>query len=237
MYITGKMVVAGMIPSTTNHTQGMKKMKKVVSIIFLLTFALSGCVSFTTMQTANTLAPGESEGGLNMVQTKVALADEPVGGVEESITYVVPEFTYRRGIVENLDLGIKFYPMAAEIDAKYQFIKAGGFVLSGDFGFAYSSIESGSGDNTVKTTYLDLYPTVLITYNFSEFFSLTAGPKYIYRSIGGDAVSDSIAIPGVTLTAAIGPGAAGNGFKFMPEVGYFTADGLSYTTLGIGLAF
>ncbi len=212
-------------------------MKKAFSVVFLAIVSFTGCSSLTTMQTANVIAPGETESGVALLQNRVLPDGVQSVGADGNVSYYTMEFTYRRGVADKLDMGFKLYPLAAEIDAKYQFIKTGRFALSGNFGVAYTSLAQGSESNE-KTNFVDFYPTVLITYHVGQNFSLTVAPKTIFAYYSDSNMRGLNVIPGVTLTAAIGGGAAGQGFKLMPELGYYSiVGGASFATLGLGMTF
>jgi hypothetical protein len=102
-----------------------------------------------------------------------------------------------------------------------------------DLGVGYTGVEIGDED----LTYLDFYPALLMTYNFSDAFSATLVPKVIVRRISSDVGDDTETIPGATLTLSIGKRT-----RIMPEVGYYKGEDrlgqeIEFMHWGIGIQF
>ena len=89
--------------------------------------------------------------------------------------------------------------------------------------WALAIIRFTVGENDV--TILDLYPTLLMTFNLSEKVDLTFAPKIIARFISGP--SDNSTLVGGTMMLKFGP--------IMPEFGYYVGDGDNVSTFGVGI--
>ncbi len=209
-----------------------KGMFLILAVIFT-----AGCASLSTYQVAQTLAPGESTVGFSASQMAINVdLGVDSAGFSEAEKYTVPEVSYRVGIEDNVDVGLKVYPIAGVVDIKYQFLNKPKFDVAVDFGVGYTSFNNSFGGPARKITLVDLYPTLLLSYNIAPNISVTAAPKVIVRTVSGGAASTgTVMIRGGTLTFAFG--AQAKGFRVMPEVGFYTLEGLTFTNLGVGLSW
>jgi len=106
----------------------------------LLAFFFSGCMSYTTLQNAETLEPGKFQVGVGSV-----VFDDGI----------IPEIGGRIGIIKNVDMGIKYsYPTLFVIDGKYQFLKS---KVDAAFDFGWSHYSGG------EVTVNGFYPMFLIS--------------------------------------------------------------------------
>ncbi|MDH5716804.1 MAG: hypothetical protein OEZ22_04085 [Spirochaetia bacterium] len=198
-------------------------MKKTKIIYHLLVLSLLNCFSTSNFKTGKVL--GSNEDG--SAQTVFVF-----GGYNQFL--ITPEIMYRSAIdPEQLDMGIKVFPIGIEIDAKYQVLDKYNFSGAGDFGVTYTSYQSGDAQMKLFT----LTPTLLLTYNFTSWFSTTMAPKLMYtmhtkNTEGSDVkIGDGFSY-GVSLTLDIG-----KWFGVMPEVGLFSTEGITYMTYGAMIRF
>ncbi len=207
------------------------------ALTLLITILASGCANLSTYQTAKTLDPGEKTIGVALSQAAINVGtDENTSGFDETVTYVVPEIFFRVGIKKNLDVGVKLYPFAGLIDVKYQFVKKSIFNAAFDLGVSYTKLTDSFGGNSNELKFIDFYPTLLLTYHITPSINATLAPKVIVRHVSEDSVKSEITtIPGATLTLTFG--GPTKGFSVMPEIGFYTVDGVNFTNIGIGLSW
>lgn len=151
-------------------------MNRIKIILFLGLTALlaSGCINVASLQTAQTLDPGQSEltvgGGLYV--------DAETGDSAPAAT-----FQYRRGIVENFDVGARATILGtAGIDGKYRFVDADGFALAAGLSVGYLSFSVGSGEAEASTTFIDTMVPLFASYDINEYFAVYLSPKYVLRT-------------------------------------------------------
>ena len=191
----------------------MQKCK--VCMLFAVFTVLSGCASFSSYQTAQSLGEGKSQFAIGLTVTDQSV-DGPEADYEEA-AYFTPELIFRTGVTDGFDVGAKLYVaypiVGVVINGKYQFLDGPGLDMAVDFGVGYSGVELNNND----ITYVDFYPALLMTYNFSDTFSATLAPKVVIRraKVAG-AGTDTESFPGATLTLSLG-----KKVKVMPEVGYY----------------
>ncbi len=209
----------------------MRRKGKIICIVGLLMF-FYGCASFSNFQTAETLGEGASSIGVGFTSTTITPEPDVKDIYYEDVTYFTPELSFRHGVAEHFDLGAKVYfsyPVFGLIgEGKYQFIDGTTFDAAVDLGVGYTGVEI----NDNRTTYLDLYPALLMTVHAGESFSATLAPKVVVRVISSDAGDETETIPGATFTLAIG-----KKFKVMPEVGYYKSDKAEFIHYGLGLSW
>lgn len=213
-------------------------MRKFFLLLVLISWTFFiGCTSFSSYQTAQVLDPDEARFGVGLTFTSIS----PEEGVEtdyEDITYSIPEFLFRIGVSESFDFGGKVYAsfpfMGVVLDGKYQFVDGDILDMAIDLGVSYTGVEVGD----VKTNYLDFYPALLMTLNFSEKFSVTLAPKVLLRQVSSDIEDDyTETIPGATLTLSIG-----KKVRVMPEIGFYkgedrTGQEIEFMHYGLGILF
>ncbi len=121
-----------------------------------LLFFLSGCMSFTTLQTAETLQPGSVQLGAG------TMVSESGGD-----WVALPEVSGRLGVVNDLDVGVKYSPPdVVMLDGKYRFLNNG---IEGAFDFGWST---NTGHNEAVKLH-GYYPMLLI------------GQKHWYAGVKG----------------------------------------------------
>jgi hypothetical protein len=173
---------------------------KAQSTLMLATITTAGllnaCVNMSTLQTARTLKPGQWEatvGGGYYESPDLNEAVEEVADTEvDRIASAYTELTLRRGLTDNLDLGLKAtLPGTGVIDGKYQFVDSGGLAVAAGAGLGYLSLESGTGDETSESTIFETHGTVYASYDVAPWFAIYAAPKYIGRFYGGESSGTS----------------------------------------------
>jgi hypothetical protein len=116
------------------------------------------------------------------------------------VSYPVPEFILRAGILPWLDAGVKMTAIACFLaDAKFNIVHTRRFFLSPDLGLGW---EPGPGiflDNDVRVW--TIVPAIIATLRINDFVALTAAPKYFWLFAPGDEGNDA---PGLTANLAFG---------------------------------
>ncbi len=120
-------------------------MKRAPLLFLLLLFAfLPGCISYTTLQTPETLSPGDVSVGVGAAVGQGAMFE--VGG--------------RVGVVKNVDAGLKVaLPRLIFADTKVQ-LTDGPLFVAGDLGFSYMKNEEES--DAISSSSYGLYPMLLV---------------------------------------------------------------------------
>lgn len=189
----------------------MKKQGQLlVGIVGLLAlnFFGTGCVSMSGLQTARTVEPGKAEmvvGAGTYQSGAITDAIREDGAVKgDSLSIPFAEFSYRQGISKDWDAGLKLtFIGSAVVDGKYSLIEGKSFAASIGAGVGYLSISSGTGDDKTESQIMDLIVPLYLSYDVAENFAIYGAPKYIQRSISGDA-SGSVALTGGTAGVKIG---------------------------------
>lgn len=158
---------------------------KLTSHISLLVLALastsslfSGCANMSTLQTARVEPPGKSNVTIAAGYVNFASYTTAAGGASIGLPYA--EGMYRRGIVQNLDFGVRLTLIGTVAgDVKYQLVDAGGFALSLGAGLGFLYLDSaGTG-----VLLLDTQVPVYMSYDFNEYFALYLTPKFLLRAV------------------------------------------------------
>ncbi len=158
-----------------------------------------GCVSMSSLQTARTLPEGQSQQsfGGGVYQSKMG---EGENTVEANLPYV--EYTYRRGLTNNIDWGAKVALGSYGADLKYNFISGDQFALAAGLGLGYSSYKISSGGADNEYTYLDIHVPLYLSYDISKSFVVYASPKFVQRNGSGSA--ESVGLTGLTIGTKLG---------------------------------
>jgi hypothetical protein len=117
-------------------------------------------------------------------------------GEETTISLPYMELGYRRGIVDNVEVGAKYtLPGTAGIDGKYQFLDAGKFALAAGVGVGYFKLSSEDTNGMeASTTVIDTIVPLYASYDVAKAFALYTAPKYVMRygkSVDFDGMSSS----------------------------------------------
>jgi len=184
----------------------------VVQILLILSI-LTGCMSYSTLQTAETLSPGKVRIGAGTVFVADGFA---------------PEAGARMGIVNNFDMGAKYsIPNLFVMDAKYRFLRRG---INGafDLGVSYYSED--------EHTMYGYYPMLLFGQRHwyagvkGHYFSLTGAIDLL----GGKASSTGSGYFGTSVIT--GAMVGGKRFKLLFELNtYFIGMSEPVYVPGLGL--
>lgn len=204
----------------------------LAAVLMTAAFALSGCVSLSNFQTAETTKKGEFDLGVGITGTSVSPTTEAEADeVYEDVTYLLTEFVARYGVADKFDVGAKIYGVSPffgmTFDVKYQFMDGEKLTSAVDVGFGMAGIEVEETD----TTFFDYFGSLLFTYQLSDTASVTLSPKIITRDINSEVVDVTETIGGGTLTLQLGKE---GGMRIYPEVGYYLGDEADFMHYGIG---
>lgn len=157
-----------------------------ILIIASLGFILANCASVSTLQTGRVLKKGDS---FHSVGVASYTSDDFLGGDDLSIPLI--EYTYRRGMWQDIDVGIKFAIIGSTvIDAKYNLVDGDKFALATGLGLGYLSFESDIGTQKTESTIIDLILPLYLSYDVGEKVTLYSAAKYFLRSISTDQSTD-----------------------------------------------
>ena len=200
-------------------------------ISLILIILLGGCASLTTFQTAQVLEEGKTDFGVAIAYSNIVLDDSSL--FFEETEYRLPEIFYRRPLNNRFELGLKFYPFSIGGDIKYQFIDGKAIDMAADFGIDYTgleiSVESNGEKSESKTRLINLYPTILLTYNITKKINITLAPKVIMQYLTTNNENSRNFMPGFTINMSLGP--------LMSEVGYYrsTREGITFYSAGLAI--
>ncbi len=152
-------------------------------IACICSMLLSSCVSMSSMQTARTLGKGNTE--LSLGGSRVSYDYFPSETDTINRKTVTGEIDWRYGITDKLDIGVKASILGtAGGYAKYQFLgdQESKFAASGGAGLGYLTIESGTDENKSKTTIVDYYVPLNLSYHPKEWIGIYTSPRYTLRT-------------------------------------------------------
>lgn len=156
-------------------------MKNLIILLPLLAL-LANCASVSTLQTARVLKEDDSTHSIGLGTYS---SDDFVGG--GSISMPVIEYTYRRGMWKDIDLGVKLAIIGSTVvDLKYNLINGEKFALATGVGLGYLSFTSTVGAQEQKSTILDLMVPLYLSYDINKTFSVYGAGKYMLRTISSD---------------------------------------------------
>lgn len=161
------------------------------SLVFVSMLLLTGCISFSTMQTAHTLAPGRTSGYL----AAVGQTSRQTGGVEVSedkdeskkVSSAFFEGGVRVGVVDSIDIGVRsnFTLGSFFSDVKFRMFEAEKLTLSGGLGASYLSFGVSPTNQNAKFQTYELHAPLYTTLELHKFVDLTVTPRVIIRQIVG----------------------------------------------------
>jgi hypothetical protein len=205
----------------------------------LATLGLGACANMSALQTAETLPEGKAEfsAGLGYVNHKAIVE----GDSDSKASAPYMEFQYRRGLMKNLDAGVKATLIGTGgADVKYQFVDGEKFDMAVGTSLAYMSISSASGESTTggnttttssgpSSTVIDWTVPLYMSTPVSETVTLYASPKYMLRkATGGDALN---------ILGATGGVKWGKESGVMVETSYGKAIGNPFQSIQYNAAF
>ena len=187
-------------------------------IWYLFTFLIllmESCSSFTSLQTANIIAEGET----NFTISGNLLYSLPLETtVYEEGNQFVTQLMLREGISGNSEFQAIISPNSFNAYYKHLFHSSNKFISSYSAGGGYSFFAS-SFDDQIHVA--DIPFSIYLTYMPKENFGITINPKVMYRFIG----DESTIICGSSLNMVFG-----KKIKFYPE-------GILYYDIVIGNVF
>ncbi len=169
-------------------------------LLAVVSLSAIGCASVSTLQTARVLDEGDSFHSLGLAFYS---SDDFLGGDEISIPLL--EYTYRRGVWDKIDLGLKLALLgSAVVDAKYNLINGENWALATGLGLGYLSFESTVSGTNQKSTILDVFVPVYLSYDFSKTTSVYSAAKYMLRTVSGSGVAGDGSMLSSTLGVKLG---------------------------------
>jgi hypothetical protein len=202
------------------------KMKQVISIYMLsisLIILSSGCISYTTLQSAKPLEPGKVLGG---VGSSLLIEGKDVG--------FMPEAHMRIGILPSFDIGGKYiFPSLFFLDGKVQLIDKP-FSVSADLGWSYFSFSGKDGlSNGISTGW---YPMIIIGQDHWY-----AAVKRVYMTTQNEFEffgKQKFSGEGWAMTNVVVGGVIGTKFRLVPEVNFIIpSGGRMFILPAVGLQF
>lgn len=151
----------------------------------------AGCLNAATMQTAHTLDKAQNEfvlsGGYFTVPEINEAVDELTEGGLDSVGIPIGEFMYRRGIVDNFDMGVKLTIIGTlALDAKYQFVDTERLAVSAGLGAGTVKVTTTSEGVETSVRYTDILFPVYTSFDPTSWMTLSVVPKYNLRLFGAD---------------------------------------------------
>ena len=190
-----------------------------------LAVLLSGCMSYTTLQSAKTLEPGKV-----IVGGGGAL---PIAGKDVAF---YPELSARIGLFNHFDMGLKYsIPSLIFLDGKYQLIEQP-FYLSADLGWSYFSYSESIGSS--KGTFTGWYPMVIVGQDHWY-----AAVKEVYFTMQGEIDVFGLykySASGWISTNVVVGGIIGTKVRLLPELNFIIpkkGNTLIVPALGLQFAF
>lgn len=160
-----------------------------ILLVALISYLSVGCVSMSTLQTARTLNPDESQQtiGGGVYNSKIEVTSQSgKATTETNLPYI--EYTYRHGLMKDLDGGLKVTIVGSyAADVKYQLYEGSSFAAATGLGVGYMEYKVTVASTDTKVKYTDVIVPIYLSYDFNPSFSLYFSPKYILRNASGDA--------------------------------------------------
>lgn len=180
--------------------------------------SIGGCISYTTLQTPDTLPPGKSAFGLGVSTGAGPAVTLEAGG--------------RLGIAKNFDAGLKYSaPSLFFLDGKLQLLDAP-LTVSADLGFSVFSYENHNQDSRSTA----FYPMVLVGQRhwyagLKETYLSTTGTLDLFGKL--DYSGSTWMGPSVVLGGWLGD----DSFRVLGEVNVMFFNGKTGVVPAIGLQF
>ncbi len=150
-------------------------------LLLLGSLVLTGCTSFSSLQTGRVLPEGTNRFfvGAGFFRTPEVSPSEP-----NKVTFPFLEGGARFGFTEGWDVGMKYtMPGMFTGDLKFNMVDEDGFALAAGFGAGYVAVKSTdtSDDHHLKSEVLDLIFPLYVSYDFSEAFGVYMSPRFVLR--------------------------------------------------------
>lgn len=174
-------------------------------LIGIIPALFSSCISFSTLQTAETLDRGEKSFSAGM----------SVLGTDEDNAGVLPEAGMRLGLNDRVDVGVKlFMPLAVFVDAKVELIQEP-VTISFDMGYSTFTLNSGSGEAKHRT--VGYYPMLIVG---QKFWYTGIKPMFIRSEGEIDLLGSTSSVDFISYLATdlVVGAVIGKRLRFMPEV-------------------
>ncbi len=198
---------------------------RIIIVFFSALLILSGgCASFTSFQTADVIAEGET----NVTMSGSLLYSLPeTTNIYEEDNQFVTQLMLRKGISENNEFQASISPNSMSANIKHLFYKNEKLSSSYTAGIAYSFLASSFDD---QIHIADVPVSLYCTYMPKSNLGFTLNPKVMYRFIG----DESTVIFGSSFNLILG-----NKIKFYPEgnIFYDTVIGSLFIGGGFGISF
>lgn len=169
-------------------------MKFLNILILSIPVFLVGCASVSTLQTGRVL---EKDKSFHSFGVGTYSSDDFLGG--DKISLPLLEYTYRRGVWKNIDVGVKLAIIgSAMVDLKYNLLNGEKWALATGLGVGYLSYTStvgvsngsnGSVNQELESSIVDLMVPLYLSYDTSEAFTIYGAGKYMFRFINSDGAS------------------------------------------------
>jgi hypothetical protein len=172
---------------------------------FALALSQTACMSLSTMQTARTLAPGQSQwtSGTGSYTYEQPDANPEYG--TERVTGHYYEMSFRNGLTDRMDWGGRMMFFGSGVlDLKYQFFNGYRFdaAVGAGLGFWGASDEDDAGDDD-STTIVDVILPAYLSYEVSPFITPYLAPRMVWRKQSPEG-EGSQALLGITAGVKVG---------------------------------
>jgi hypothetical protein len=198
----------------------------------------SACGGVSTYQTARPIDPGTTEIGVVFEAASSSEAD--------GVFFGTPQLHVRRGMIDEVDIGLKAGGFGIGADFNYMFIDTNALavsispslVYSGNFVFGddSGSPDELSGVGTVGAMSWTYFGSLLVDTFSTEYVTGTIGFKGGASSFGGDGEFETVPIFGGMASMKIFI----DGVYLVPEFNWITVmadQNVSVRTFGLGLMF
>ncbi len=169
-----------------------------------LALTQTACMSLSTMQTAQTLPPGQTQWTAGTGSYGYQQSWPEDGGDKERFSGAYYEMSFRHGLSQRVDWGGRMmFVGSGVVDVKYQFFDGKKFdaAVGGGLGFWSAEFEDDTGDED-STTLLDLLLPVYLSYEHSPLFTPYLAPRMVWRRQSEQGGSQ--ALLGITAGVKIG---------------------------------
>ena len=203
------------------------KMMKLMSITII--FLISNCShSLTTVQTAETTKPGKLDLSGGMYPMFLNKNDNyGIGNYNYEAMFTTSyECQMRRGLIDNLDVGLKLYLVGIEPDIKYCYINSDYFKSSIDVAINY--MQYPHGEYFKAESFIGFKLSSINSIFATSFLSITVTPKIEY------VIGDNLRLPIYGSSVGI---KLGKSYYLFPEAGYYYMKGVKNPFGQVGISF
>ncbi|MCF6242014.1 MAG: hypothetical protein L3J74_11785 [Bacteroidales bacterium] len=188
----------------------------------LALFLFTGCVSFTSFQTADVLPKGKIT--YTVSGSMIYSLPENFDVYQEG-NQLASQLMIRKGVSDNNEFQVSISPNSLTTTYKHLFHKSDKFLTSYTFGGSYTFLASSFDD---QINIIDVPVSIYLTYAPSNKFNITLNPKVMYRYIG----DESTVVFGTSLNFGLG-----KQIKIYPEGIFFYDAVIGNTFVGGGIGF